>query len=248
MHPQFSRLATCLATSGIVALMAGCADGPLPEARYLNPWIRQQWNDDERAITTYHKKVADLAALRSQAARLPAEQQEPLSAQLAARLQEERAPVLRAELVRTLAEFRTLAARTAIQSALADEEASVRIAACKALGRHPAAEAVEPLAQAIGSDSDLDVRLAAATTLGKFTDAELPAEERKRLAQSLRPALDDRDPALQVAAMQSLEAITGRTSYQNNVATWREYLDGANPAPPSPPTLAEMVQRSIRWY
>jgi HEAT repeat protein len=245
MHRLFPPVAVCLAAA--IAL-TGCADGPVPEARYLNPWLRQQWNQDEQAITTYHKKVADLAALRSQAGRLPAEQQEPLTAQLVARLQEERAPALRAELVRTLGEMRSGSARAAIHAALADEVAGVRVAACKALGRHPAAESVEPLAQVIGGDGDLDVRLAAATALGKFPDAQLPPEERKRLAQSLRPALDDRDPALQLAAMQSLEAITGRTSYQNNVATWREFLDGANPAPPPPPTLAEMVERSIRWY
>jgi HEAT repeat protein len=243
MHRLLLLLVACLA-----AVPAGCADGPLSEARYLNPWVRKQWDDDEAVATTYHKKVADLAALRSQAARLPADQAEPIAAQLAARLQSEKAPVLRSELVRTLGEIQTPSARSAIQSALTDEAATVRIAACKALGRHPAAESVDPLAQAITSDADLDVRIAAAGALGKFTDATLPAEERKRLAQSLRPALDDRDPALQVAAMQSLATITGRDNFRNNVTTWREYLDGANPTPPPPPNLAELFQRSLNWY
>ena len=243
MHRAFFLLVACLA-----ALAAGCADGLMPETRYLNPWVRKQWDEDERAITTYHRKAADLAALRSQAGRLPEEQREPISAQLAARLKDERAPVLRVELVRALGEFQTPSARAAVQAALSDEAATVRIAACKALSRHPAAESVEPLAQAISSDADLDVRIAAAESLGKFSGAALPAEERKRLAQSLRPALDDRDPALQVAAMQSLTTITGRDNFRNDAPTWRQFLDGGNPTPPPPPTVAELLQRSMNWY
>ncbi|HZN34500.1 MAG TPA: HEAT repeat domain-containing protein [Pirellulaceae bacterium] len=239
-------LAASLACLPLVA--AGCADGPVPELRTLNPWVRRQWDADERAIATYHRKVADLAALRAQAARLPAEQAEPLAAQLAAGLQAETAPVLRAELARTLGELPTPAARSALQAALTDEAPNVRIAACQALARHPAPEAVEPLAHAVSADADLDVRIAAADALGKFAAAGLPAEEYKRLAQSLRPALDDRDPALQTAAMQSLAAITGRDNFRNDLNTWRQYLDGANPAPPPPPTVAELVQRSLNWY
>jgi len=239
---------TILAPACLALLAAGCADGPVPEARYLNPWVRKQWQQDEQAITTYHRKVADLAALRSQSRRLPSEQQESIAAELAARLQEEQAPIMRAELVRTLGEFPLPAARTAVQGALADETPHVRIAACKALARFPAADSVEPLAQAIASDTDLDVRIAAASALGRFSDDTLPAAERMRMAQLLRPALDDRDPALQVAAMQSLATITGKTDFRNSAPTWRQFLDGGNPTPPPPPTLAESVQRSLNWY
>lgn len=249
MHRVLLLPAVCLCAflAGCI-LLTGCADGPLPEARYLNPWTRKQWDDDEAVATTYHKKVADLAALRAQAARLPADQLEPIAVQLAARLQEEKAPALRSELVRTLGEFQTPAGRTAVATALADESAIVRIAACKAVGRHPAPESVEALAHAVASDTDLDVRIAATNAMGQFSDAALPTPDRKRLAQSLRPALDDRDPALQTAAMQSLTTITGRDNFRNSVTTWREYLDGANPAAPPPPTIAETLQRSLKWY
>ena len=242
MHRAFVIAAACVVCAG------GCADGLVPEMRTLNPWTRKQWEEDEAFATTYHKKVADLAALRSQVSRLPADQAGPIADQLAARLREEKAPVLRTEFVRTLGEFQTPAARAAVSTALADEAAIVRIAACKALGKHPAAEAVEPLAQAVAGDNDLDVRIAAASALGKYTTPDLPAAERKRLAQSLRPALDDRDPALQTAAMQSLETITGRDNFRNSVTTWRQYLDGANPTAPPPPTLADMLKQSFNWY
>src|SRR5262245_58502552 len=121
-------LLACLA-----ALAAGCAEGRVPELRNLNPWVRKQWADDEAVTTTYHKKVADLTALRSQASRLPPEQVEQVAAQLAGRLHEEKAPVLRAELVRTLGALPSPTARAAVTTAIADEVAAVRIAACQAL-------------------------------------------------------------------------------------------------------------------
>ena len=100
--------------------------------------------------------------------------------------------------------------------------------------------AFKSLSQAVASDADLDVRVAAARELGKFRDFEAP--------QALRPALDDRDPALQVAAMQSLETLTGRTNYRNSAATWRQYLDGGNPTPPPGPTVAEVVKQYWSWF
>jgi hypothetical protein len=48
--------------------------------------------------------------------------------------------------------------------------------------------------------------------------------------------------------MQSLRDITGRSEYANSVATWRQYLDGGNPAPPPAPTIAHTLQQYLYWY
>jgi HEAT repeats len=236
-HSGNLLLAAALAAA---ALGTGCADGPVPEMRYLNPWIREQWADDERRATTYHRKVADLATLRTQAKNLPPAERDRIAAQLAARLQDESSPALRAELVRTLGELPSPAAQQAVLAGLQDEAGFVRMVACRSLGRQPNPESFQALAQAVANDTNLDVRVAAARELGKFRDFEAP--------QALRPALDDRDPALQVAAMQSLESLTGRTNFRNSAATWREYLDGGNPAPPPGPSLAEVVQQYWSWF
>jgi HEAT repeat protein len=226
--------------AGFLAAVSGCADGPVPEMRYLNPWIREQWAKDEQYAPTYHRKMTDLAKLRSQAANLPPEEREKIASGLAARLKDEPSPALRAELVRTLGELPTPAAQQAILAAMADETAYVRTVACTSLGRYPNAEGFQSLSQAVASDADLDVRVAAARELGKFRDFEAP--------QALRPALDDRDPALQVAAMQSLENLTGQTNFRNSVSTWREYLDGGNPTPPPGPSVAEVVKQYWSWF
>jgi HEAT repeat protein len=236
-------LSRCLSLSMLYCLgacLAGCADGVVPELRSLNPWVRKQWQEDEAYGPTFHKKVADLAALRSSASVLSLADRERIAQDLAARLTEESSPPMRMELVRTLGELPTEAAQAALARALADENAQVRVVACKALGRQQTAESLESLGKAVAQDADLDVRLAAARELGRFQD---PAA-----AQALRPALDDRDAALQGVAMQSLRGVTGKHEFANSVATWRQYLDGGNPTPPPAPSLAESLQKYWYWY
>jgi HEAT repeat protein len=224
----------------VVALIAGCADGPIPENRVLNPWVRKQWAEDEQRVTTYHRKVADLAELRAKAPTMPPAERDDTANHLASRLTEEKSPALRGEFVRTLATLKSPVAQQALVAATADESSSVRVLACKALGEKPTPEGFQALSHVITNDADLDVRIAAAHQLGKYRGFEAP--------QALRPALDDRDPALQIAAMQSLEAVDGHTEYRRNVAVWREHLDGGSPAPPPAPSIAEVVRQYWSWF
>jgi len=239
--PYFLAKCTFTAAAAIgVALVAGCADGPIPETKFLNPWVRKQWAEDEQRVTTYHRKVADLAELRAKAAKLPPAELEATASQLAARVHDEKSAALRGEFVRTLGAFRTPTAQQALVASMNDESSSVRVLACKALGQAPTAEGFQALAHAVSDDADLDVRIAAAHELGKFKNFGAP--------KALRPALDDRDPALQIAAMQSLEAVDGHTEYRRNVAVWREHLDGGNPTPPPAASIAELARQYWSWF
>jgi HEAT repeat protein len=121
-----------------------------------------------------------------------------------------------------------------------DESPSIRVLACRGLGVAPSEEGLQALAHAVSDDGDLDVRIAAAHELGKYKGFEA--------SKALRPALDDRDPALQIAAMQSLEAVDGHTEYRRNVAVWREHLDGGSPTPPPGPSIAEVVKQYWSWF
>jgi HEAT repeat protein len=222
------------------ALLAGCADGPIPEMRHLNPWVREQWAKDEVRGPTYHKKAADLAELRARARSMPPAEALEVTVQLSARLKEEKSPVMRAEFVRTLGELPPSAAQEALVASMSDDSPHVRVAACKALARRPSEAGFQSLAHAIAEDSDLDVRIGAAHELGKFRDYDP--------SKALRPALDERDPALQLAAMQSLEAVAGHTDYRRSVVTWREYLDGGSPTPPPAPSVAELARQYLSWF
>lgn len=231
----FKALATALAL-----LCGGCADGFVPELRGLNPWTRRQWDEDEREITTFHRKVADLAALRGKAPRMKPAERDAVAFQLSERLSEEKSVALRAELVRALGAFPTNIAEGAVIKSLSDEAENVRIAACKALGTRPNAAGFQALAQKVSNDTSIDVRIAAVKELGSFRGFEAP--------RALRPALDERDPALQIAAMQSLISLTGKSEYRNSADTWREYLDGGTPAAPEGPSVAETVKQYWNWY
>ncbi|MCU0877959.1 MAG: HEAT repeat domain-containing protein [Pirellulaceae bacterium] len=225
---------------GLGSLLVGCKDGPVPEMRTLNPWIRKEWAEDEQFGPTFYQKVADLKSLRGSAGSLAPAEQERISQELAATLREESSSAMRIELVRALGEFPTETARSAIAATLADELPQVRQVACTALGRHLSTAGIENLGQVIAGDADLDVRITAARELGRSKD---PAA-----AQALRVALDDRDAGLQGVAMASLRDITGRREYANSAQAWREFLDGGNPQPPPPPTIAESLQQVWNWY
>jgi HEAT repeat protein len=234
------KYVSAAAALAVATTLVGCADGPIPETKILNPWVRKQWAEDEQRVTTYHRKVADLAEMRAKAAKMPPEEQEATAAHLAARLREEKSAALRGEFVRTLAVFRAPSAQQALVASMNDESPSIRVLACRGLGIAPSAEGYQALSHAVSDDGDLDVRIAAAHELGKYKGFEA--------SKALRPALDDRDPALQIAAMQSLEAVDGHTEYRRNVAVWREHLDGGSPAPPPAPSIAEVVKQYWSWF
>jgi HEAT repeat protein len=238
-HGKRARTMACV-LGWLAIFLSGCADGVVPELRSLNPWIRQQWQEDETFGPTFHRKVADLAALRSSASALSPVEREQIAQQLAGRLKDEPSAAMRLELARTLGELPAESAQAALAATLADENPQVRVVACKALGRRQTAESVESLGKVVAEDTDLDVRIAATRELGRFKD---PAA-----AQALRSALDDRDAALQGIAMESLRGITGRRELANSVPAWRQYLDGGNPAPPPAPSIAESLQKYWYWY
>ncbi len=77
------------------------------------------------------------------------------------------------------------------------------------------------------------MRLAAAEALGKINSPDS--------IKALAVALDDRDPALQYAGVQSLKAITGR-DYGPDVQAWRQVASGGNP-PPYTPSVAERLRK-----
>lgn len=235
-HAPKARLAAVIA---VLASGAGCADGPIPELRSVNPWVKQQWAEDEKFGRTYYQKVDELAQLRSQAASLTGPKREETVQQLISQLETERSSALRGELIRTLAVFPLPPAQQAIERAASDEAVTVRRVACRALGERKQTSGVPILATAVREDASLDVRLTAAKALGQIPDPTA--------AQALRPALDDNDPALQNVAMESLAALTGKP-YRQSVTAWREYLDGGSPPPVPAPAIAQQLREWWYWY
>jgi hypothetical protein len=215
--------------------LAGCADGPFGSLASINPYYRSEWQKDEQHGPTFHAQLAELRVIRQNPNGLPPNERASVVPLLSGIVQNSPNAVLRAEAVLTLAEFPTPDAIPALRLAATDEEADVRIAVCRALGRRKDSEALQILSQTISDDSDLDVRIAAATELARFP-------KQQQAVQALGLALNDKDPALQHRAVQSLKDITGQ-GYGDSVPAWRDFVEGRTPNPPAPPSIAERLSQ-----
>ena len=232
--PQI-HLVLLFAATGML-LASGCADGFVPEARSLNPYVRKQWEEDEKRGPTYYKRMDELRQVRAQAGQMLDAEKQRLASEIIDVLGIEKSPVMRAELVKTLAFLPGPATLVALEASSTDNDPEVRAAACQALAGQSGPEAVRLLAQLSG-DQNLDVRLEAARALGRHKSPEA--------AQALALSLEENDPAIQRVAMESLKTSTGK-DYGMSVKTWREYLDGGNPRPPDPPSWAERLRQP--WF
>lgn len=230
-----TRVAILLGLGLLVLLPAGagCADGTLPEVVALNPLEHRQWAIDRQYGPTMYEQLAELDALESGASRLTPQEQQYWTNLLTNIVQHDENGLLRARSVRVLGGLPNPQALAALHAASADKDEAVRIAACEAWRRRGGDAALDALAQAISSDRSIDVRLAAARALASFRDP--------RAIQALGVALNDRDPALQRRAIESLRTVSGR-DYRNDLAAWRQFVQGGNPAPPPAPSLAEQLR------
>jgi hypothetical protein len=114
-----------------------------------------------------------------------------------------------------LGELKTESAEKLLLSLLEDSETEVRIAAVNALAMQGNALAGQQLVRIIRSDSDKDVRSAAIRNLAKYPgDATVAV---------LGEVLSEPEPALQIAATESLDKVTGK-KIGMSVPKWKEYL------------------------
>jgi HEAT repeat protein len=212
---------------GWAAASAGCQSLSWPRT----------WPFPEYERTTYHTPSMRVEALeqfgmRSMGVDTP--EQREITDQLARQMQVEPDPLVRQAVVRAIAEFRTPIAQQVLEAGLADEDEAVRIACCKALGKRAETVSIQSLANALRADADIDVRLAAAEALGNIKSPES--------VQALAVALDDRDPAMQYAGVQSMKSVTGQ-DYGPDVQAWRAVAAGETPPPVETPSVAERLRR-----
>ena len=145
---------------------------------------------------------------------------ERLAVELSPQCGEEEDPLIRSELVLTLGALDSPTARQSLLAAGQDPDSRVRIAACKAWADIGDETASSELARILSSDMDQDVRFAAAKCLGKAGGPHAVA--------ALGKALDDRDPAMQYLAMESLRETTGE-DYGHDARLWKQYAQGQTP-------------------
>lgn len=228
-----------LLLAAVLPALAGCADGPFNGGGTLNPWLRREWEKDERRGPTFHTQMQQLKQLADSAAYEPADRQEQISQEMLERYRNEPNPLLRSAVVKVVGYVNGSAVDETLAAAMKDSEPEVRIAATKALGRRGNEESLRVLSSSMAEDTDLDVRIAIASELKRFRNSQ-------EATRALALALEENDAGLQHQAIASLEQVTGR-SYGMNAATWREYLAGGNPTPPPETSIADRVKGWVWW-
>jgi HEAT repeat protein len=195
------------------------------------------WPFPERERTTYNTpamRAEAIAEFGMRSTGVDTPEQREITDQLARQLQVEPDPLVRQAVIRAIAEYRTPMAQQVLEAGLADQDEMVRVKCCQALGQRAEATAVPKLAATLREDKNHDVRLAAANALGQIKTPDA--------IQALTIALDDRDPAMQYAGVQSMKSITGK-DYGPDVQAWRQVAAGQTPAPPETPTIAERIRK-----
>jgi HEAT repeat protein len=239
MRNSAEKLVRFLGLNGLLLLLllSGCAEGPFYQLGALNPWVRKKWADEEKIAQTFIGRRKQLRDLAKQARSMAPAEHERVSQELATLLKDDPVTVLRIEAVHALAAFPTSTASTAIRSALSDNEAAVRIAACEALGVRREPDAVGTLQQVLGSDSDIDVRLMAAESLAAYPGPDA--------VRALGIAIEDPDPALQFRAMQSLREVSDK-DYGYDLVAWRQHVRGERVIGSNEnPSLVELLRK---WF
>lgn len=200
-----------VALAGLL-LMIGCAQLNLPSA----PWSRTQ--REAPGPNTLAGRVAAVRAAEARIAKMDARELEQTANRFAADLNPQaNTPIpVKIAVVATAPKLPPRSALPLLQVALHDPAAAVRAEACRSIAGVESPEATELLISSLSTEEDTDVRLAAARALGSFHDP--------RVIEPLGSLLDDRDPAVQYIAMQSLEQVTGEDGGQD-VRQWKQLLE-----------------------
>jgi hypothetical protein len=212
--------------------LCGCAAGPFEEIAWLNPVHRQEWAKDDHDANNYHNRIKEYRKIASTIHQLSPELQDDLSQDLSLEFDHESDPLYRIEIVRALGPSKSAAAEGGLRKALKDTSPNVRIAACVAWRKRGGESAAKVLSETLVGDTDRIVRISAAKALGDLKD---PAAMR-----SLGLAIEQDDPAMQFACVESLKKISGK-DYGNNLDAWQELAEGGNP-PQEPTSIAKGLQ------
>lgn len=217
----------------IVTLAAGCHDGPLFALKAANPYFRTQWAQDEKLGLTDNTRLDAIEQLANSMSSLSEKQQSEYVDDLEALLQHDRSPQSRYLVMRAATQMRGDAGIDLLAKGLKDESSKVRIGACQGLAKRKEPRASLVLASTAGGDSESSVRLAAVESLANH--------QGPHVVNALRTALQTKDPAFQLAAMESLKGVTG-ASVGNDAEAWVAYLDKGTTGPGKPKGIQDRLK------
>lgn len=215
MQIRMFNLLPFLLLSVVLIGVSGCAEGMLWRTGYLSPWVRQTWEDEERIALTSIARKRQMTESVEAVVNGSVEQKNRVAKELQDVIFRNQIVILRLHAISLLGRLDCETSVEALQSASKDQNSELRMAAVKSLANLPGPVSIPILQEVVGSDTNGDVRLAATQSLGQFSNSQV--------LDALAMAIDDRDPALQVAAIESLEKVTGE-KFGTDVLAWKDYL------------------------
>lgn len=213
--PILVCLLALVSLSGL-ALIAGCAEGPLWRTGYLSPRVRQQWEDEERIAASLFARREELAETTELA--LAGGQQEQVAAakRLAETITRDPIVLVREEAVHQLGRLAIPEALQGLQVAAADRDPSVRMAAVKALSQRSDPASAAQLIKISQSDPELNIQIAATGGLANHAGPGV--------VEALGSALRHSSPAMQLRAAEALASVTGE-EFGVDIQAWQAYVD-----------------------
>jgi len=211
-------LLVILGAIGLACLSTGCKDGPMYALKHANPYFpMRQWASDEKIGVTDHERRGELQSLADTMPGLSVERQEFWTGHLQKIYEHDESPEMRRLAVLAAGKSSDPVVMSVIEKGLEDDVIKVRMEACRALGSRPDEAATSLLAATVGSSQNQDVRHAAIQALAQHTG--------KIASDSLKLALQDRDPATQSLVIGSLRQSTGK-DYGSDPESWIAALEG----------------------
>ncbi len=208
--------------AGLCVTLSGCHDGPLYALKHANPYFVREWKKDEALGVTDFQRRKELELLVRTVPAMPPEERTQWLVHLNKIMANDPSSDMRHLAVRATEAIQGEAALTLVEEALTDESLKVRMAACDVLGNRPEPQAAELLAKTAGESTNADVRQAALRSIARHRG--------QLVSDSLKLALADRDPAIRLTAIESLEEVTGE-KLGNDPEVWVAYLEGRQATP-----------------
>ena len=220
---QFVRLLLLLVAVVFIQQFAGCSEGPLWRTGKYNPWVRDKWAEEEKIADTLFSRKSRMENVVRNAVNGPIDVQEEAALALSDIIFRDKVLLMRLHAVRLLGQLKgSPSAVETLTRASKDNDRDIRLAAIESWKTLGTEAAVPQLQEIIGSDTDIDVRLAATEALGSFPG--------RASVTALAMSLNDRNPALQVRAAESLQKVTGE-SLGRNIVAWQDYVKNVSPQP-----------------
>ncbi len=235
--PQSLRASVLFCVAAISCAFSGCQDGPLYALKNVNPYFTmREWRDDEALGVTDHERRSQLADLSAQIGQMPKNRQAFWAQHLDKILENDASPEMRRLSVSAAGKLQTADAIRLIEKGLDDDSVKVRMEACRALGQRKEEAAARLLASTAGTETDEDVRNAAIDAIGNHKGSIA--------LDSLKIALNNRNPATRDLAVQSLKRVTGK-NYGDEPNAWIAALEGKS-VQQQPTRLVESIRNQLR--